>query len=445
MQKPKMSFWQIWNMSFGFLGIQFGWGLQMANMSSIYSYLGANADSLSILWLAAPVTGIIIQPLIGQSSDRLWTRLGRRRPFILAGAILASLALIMMPNSPSVWIAAGLLWVLDGTINASMQPFRALVADNLPEEQNSQGFAIQSLFIGLGGTIASALPWMMTNWFGVQTEGAGQGHIPAAVRLSFYIGAVAFLGAVLWTVFKTTEYPPSESELAAIRDRKFDWTLGLGDILPLIFHLPRRMWELGLVQFFTWIGMFALWVYFPSAVAKNIFHAEPGSVAMEASGSWSGFCFAAYNVVCFGFSFVLLWATKYTGPKIMHVLCLATGALGLALVPLATDKYNLLISMTAIGIAWASILSMPYAMLAPSLPKSKVGVMMGMFNLFIVLPQIVASSLLGFMLKKFMHSEPMNALILGGVSMGLAALLTLLVVTFQKSDEPVIAGAVSAH
>ncbi|HXA45717.1 MAG TPA: MFS transporter, partial [Candidatus Angelobacter sp.] len=409
------------------------------------SYLGANADSLSILWLAAPVTGIIIQPLIGQSSDRLWTRLGRRRPFILAGAILASLALILMPNSPSVWIAAGLLWVLDGTINASMQPFRALVADNLPEEQNSQGFAIQSLFIGLGGTIASALPWMMTNWFGVQTEGAGQGHIPNAVRLSFYIGAVAFLGAVLWTVFKTTEYPPSESELAAIRARKFDWTLGLGDILPLIFHLPRRMWELGLVQFFTWIGMFALWVYFPSAVAKNIFHAEPGSVAMEASGSWSGFCFAAYNVVCFGFSFVLLWATKYTGPKIMHVLCLATGALGLALVPLATDKYYLLISMTAIGIAWASILSMPYAMLAPSLPKSKVGVMMGMFNLFIVLPQIVASSLMGFVLKNFLHSEPMNALILGGVSMGLAALLTLLVVTFQKSDEPVIAGAVSAH
>jgi maltose/moltooligosaccharide transporter len=445
MQKPQMSFWQIWNMSFGFLGIQFGWGLQMANMSSIYSYLGANADTLSILWLAAPVTGIIIQPLVGQSSDRLWTRLGRRRPFILAGAILASLALILMPNSPSVWIAAGLLWVLDGTINASMQPFRALVADNLPEQQNSQGFAIQSLFIGLGGTIASALPWMMTNWFGVQTEGAGQGHIPTAVRLSFYIGAVAFLGAVLWTVFKTTEYPPSESELAAIRSRKFDWTLGLGGILPLIFHLPRRMWELGLVQFFTWIGMFSLWVYFPSAVAKNIFHAAAGTVAMEDSGSWSGICFAAYNLVCFVFSFVLLWATKYTGPKIMHVFCLATGAVGLALVPLAVDKYYLLISMTAIGIAWASILSMPYAMLAPSLPKDKVGAMMGLFNLFIVLPQIIAAKYLGSILKYFLHGEPMNALILGGVSMGLAAVLTLLVVTFQKSDEPIIAGAVSAH
>jgi maltose/moltooligosaccharide transporter len=473
MQKPRLSFWQIWNMSFGFLGIQFGWGLQMANMSAIYSYLGANADSLAILWLAAPVTGVIIQPLIGQASDRMWTRLGRRRPFILGGAILASIALVLMPNCPAVWMAAGLLWVLDGTINASMQPFRALVADNLPEEQTSQGFAIQSLFIGLGGTIGSALPWMMTNWFGVASEGAGHGHVPASVRLSFYIGAAAFIGAVLWTVFSTREYPPSDSELAAIRARKFDWTLGLGAIIALlcqlprriwklgfvqsavvfamwVYHLPdrlpRRMWELGLVQFFTWIGMFAMWVYFSPAVAKNIFHAAPGSVEMEASGSWSGFCFAAYNAVCFLFSFVLLWGTKYTGPKLMHILCLAIGALGLAAVPLMSDKYHLLISMIAVGIAWASILSMPYAMLAPSLPKEKVGVMMGLFNLFIVLPQIASSSLLGFLLKHFLHSEPMNALILGGASMGLAALLTLLVVTVkQAGGEFAAQGVASTH
>ena len=430
MQKPRLNFWQIWNMSFGFLGIQFGWGLQMANMSSIYKYLGADDSKLALLWLAAPVTGVLIQPLIGQSSDRCWTRLGRRRPFILAGAVQASLALVLMPNCPSVWMAAGLLWVLDGTINASMQPFRALVADNLPEEQNSQGFAIQSLFIGLGGTVASALPWMMTNWFGVKSEGSG---IPQSVRLSFYIGAAAFMGAVLWTVFRTTEYPPSDAELAAIRARKFDWTLGLGDVFALVFHLPRRMWELGLVQFFTWIGMFAMWVYFSPAVAKNIFHALPGSPEMEAAGAWSGFCFAAYNLVCFVFSFVLLWGTKYTGPKIMHVLCLAVGALGLASVPLAGDKHHLLFAMTAVGIAWSSILSMPYAMLAPALPKEKIGVMMGMFNLFIVIPQIAASSLLGFILKTFLHSEPMNALVLGGASMGIASLLTLLVVNFQKT------------
>jgi maltose/moltooligosaccharide transporter len=439
--KPPLSFWQIWNMSFGFLGIQFGWGLQMANMSAIYGYLGADPNSLAILWLAAPVTGVIIQPLIGQSSDRLWTRLGRRRPFILGGAILASLALVLMPNCSAVWMAAGLLWVLDGTINASMQPFRALVTDNLPEEQNAQGFAIQSLFIGLGGTIASALPWMMTNWFGVASEGAGQGRIPLSIRLSFYIGAAAFMGAVLWTVFTTSEYPPSEAELAAIRGRKFDWTLGLGDIFKLVFHLPRRMWELGLVQFFTWIGMFAMWVYFSPAVAKNIFHASAGSPEMEAAGSWSGFCFAAYNAVCFIFSFVLMWGTKYTGPKLMHILCLAAGALGLASVPMASDKYHLLIAMTAVGIAWASILSMPYAMLAPALPKEKVGVMMGMFNLFIVLPQIAASGLLGYILKHCLHSEPMNALVLGGASMGLAAVLTLLVVNFQKTARPAPADA----
>jgi len=443
MQKPALSFWQIWNMSFGFLGIQFGWGLQMANMSSIYKYLGADDSQIPLLWLAAPVTGVIIQPLIGQSSDRMWTRLGRRRPFILAGALLASFALVLMPNCPSVWMAAGLLWVLDGTINASMQPFRALVADNLPEEQNSQGFAIQSLFIGLGGTIASALPWMMTNWFGIKSEGTG---IPQSVRLSFYIGAAAFLGAVLWTVFRTQEYPPSDAELKAIRARKFDWTLGLGDVFALVFNLPRRMWELGLVQFFTWIGMFSMWVYFSPAVAKNIFHAVQGTPGMEESGAWSGFCFAAYNVVCFFFSFVLLWATKYTGPKLMHVLCLAVGALGLASVALATEKHQLLFAMTAVGIAWASILSMPYAMLAPALPKEKVGVMMGMFNLFIVIPQIAASSLLGWSLKTFLHNEPVNALVLGGASMGLASLLTLLVVSFKKSGAPVVvAGAVAGH
>ncbi|MDE3068780.1 MAG: MFS transporter [Verrucomicrobiota bacterium] len=446
MQKPRLSFWQIWNMSFGFFGIQFGWGLQMANMSAIYSYLGANADSLAILWLAAPVTGVIIQPLVGQSSDRLWTRLGRRRPFILGGAILASVALVLMPNSPSVWMAAGLLWVLDGTINASMQPFRALVADNLPEEQNAQGYAIQSLFIGLGGTVASGLPWMMTNWFGLAADPAGTNHIPHSVRLSFYIGAAAFLGAVLWTVIKTSEYPPSDRELAALRARKFDWTLGLAEIFGLVFHLPRRMWELGLVQFFTWIGMFSMWVYFSPAVAKNIFHAAPGSPKMEAAVAWSGFCFAAYNAVCFIFSFVLLWATKYTGPKLMHFLCLAAGALGLATVPLAADKYHLLITMTAVGIAWASILSMPYAMLAPALPKEKIGVMMGLFNLFIVLPQITASTLLGLALKYFLHDEPVNAVVLGGASMSLAALLTLLVVTFEKTGaQPQSVGGAGGH
>ena len=434
--KPGLSFWQIWNMSFGFFGIQFGWGLQMANMSAIYTYLGANAGEIALLWLAAPVTGVLIQPIVGQASDRTWTRLGRRRPFILGGAILASLALVLMPNSPSIWMAAGLLWVLDGTINASMQPFRALVADNLPEEQSAKGFAIQSLFIGLGGTVASALPWMMTNWFGLAAEGAGEGHIPLSVTLSFYIGAAVFLGAVLWTVFTTKEIPPDEADLASMKARKFDWTLGMKDIIGLMGHLPRRMWELGLVQFFTWIAMFCLWVYYSPSIAGTIFHAEPGSVEMEASGAWAGFCFALYNLVCFLFSFVLMRVTRYIGPKWIHSLCLVVGAIGFLSIPFMRTQYSLLFSMTCIGIAWASILSMPYAMLTPSLPKEKVGVLMGMFNLFIVFPQIIASTFLGEVLDAFFAGNPIDAMYIGGISMALASVLTILVVTYRKSKTP---------
>lgn len=446
MQKPQLSFWSIWNMSFGFLGIQFGWGLQMANMSAIYNYLGANPDEIALLWLAAPVTGVLIQPLVGQWSDRAWTRLGRRRPFILFGAILASVALILMPNSPTIWIAAGLLWVLDGTINASMQPFRALVADKLPEEQSSQGFAIQSLFIGLGGTIASALPWMMTNWFGLASDATEAGKIPMSVTISFYIGAVAFLGAVLWTVFSTSEYPPSEKELEDMKNRPFDWSLGLGDVFRTAMNLPKRMWELGVVQFFTWVGMFCLWVYFSPAITKEIYQASAGSPEMAAATEWAGFSFALYNLVCFLFSFVLLWVTKYTGAKLMHAVALAIGGLGLISIQWMTSPEQLLISMVAIGIAWASILSMPYAMLTSSLPADKVGVMMGMFNLFIVVPQVVASAGLGWVLHTFLGNEPMNALALGGFSMLLAAVLTLTVVSYQKpAGGTVVSGGGGGH
>lgn len=439
-QKPRLNFWQIWNMSFGFLGIQFGWGLQMANMSAIYSYLGAKPGQIALLWLAAPVTGVLIQPLIGQASDRTWTRLGRRRPYILVGAILASLALILMPNSPTFWIAAGLLWVLDGTINASMQPFRAMVADNLPEEQSSQGFAIQSLFIGLGGTIASALPWMMTNWFGMAQDTAGQGHIPFSVTLSFYIGAVAFLGAVIWTVFTTKEIPPSEQELKAIREQKFDWTLGMGEIVRLIGRLPRRMWELGLVQFFTWIGMFCLWVYFSPAIAANVFHAGEGTVEMEASGAWAGFCFAAYNAVCFLFSFVLMRATRYANPKHIHAVCLAAGAVGLLSITVIGNKYGLLFPMACIGVAWSSILSMPYAMLTPALPPDRLGVMMGIFNLFIVFPQVIASGLLGNVIDIFFAGKPLSAMVIGGVCFGIASIATILAVNYRKNSQEAQSG-----
>lgn len=425
MNKPRLSFWQIWNMSFGFLGIQFGWGLQMANMSAIYKYLGAADNQIAWLWIAAPLTGLLIQPVVGQMSDRCWTGLGRRRPFILVGAILTSLALILMPNSGALWMAAGLLWVLDGSINASMQPFRALVADNTPDDQNSQGFAMQSLFIGLGGTISSALPWMMTNWFGIAAASEGATHIPASVKLSFYIGAAACFLAVLYTVITTKEYPPSDDELAAIRARKFDWSLGLGEIAGLVMRIPRRMWQVGYVQFFTWIAMFCMWIYFMPAVAKNIFHAAPGSPEFDAAGEWAGFCFAVYNAVCFFFSFVLIAITKRVSAKIVHTVCLLAGAAGLMSVFLIHDKNLLLLSMAGVGIAWASILSMPYAMISTAVPKENMGAYMGIFNLFIVVPQVVATLGLGPAMKFLLHDDPMRVVVAGGACFIIAALLTL--------------------
>jgi len=431
MSKPRLSFWQIWNMSFGFLGIQFGWGLQMANMSAIYKYLGAADHEIAWLWIAAPLTGLLIQPVVGQMSDRCWTRLGRRRPFILVGAVLASLALVLMPNSPTLWMAAGLLWVLDGSINASMQPFRALVADTTPEEQNSQGFAMQSLFIGLGGTVSSALPWMMTNWFGVPVEEAGGGHIPTSVKLSFYIGAVAFFAAVLYTVLTSREHPPSDKELSEIRARKFDWSLGLGEIAGLVMRIPRRMWELGVVQFFTWIGLFCMWIYFSPAVAKRLYQATPNSPDFAMAVEWAGFCFAVYNAVCFVFSFILIHLTKRFSAKPVHAFCLLAGAVGLASVLFANDKHTLLFSMVGVGIAWASILSMPYAMVSTALPKENIGAYMGIFNLFIVIPQVVATLALGPAMQFFLADDPVRAVAAGGTAFGIAAVLTLLLVSYQ--------------
>jgi maltose/moltooligosaccharide transporter len=285
---------------------------------------------------------------------------------------------------------------------------------------------------------------MMTNWFGIAQEKAGHGHIPISVTLSFYIGAAAFLGAVLWTVFSTKEIPPDEKELGAIRSQKFDWTLGLGEIVRLIGHLPKRMWELGLVQFFTWIGMFCLWVYFSPTIAANVFHAGEGTVEMEASGAWAGFCFALYNAVCFLFSFVLIRITKFTGPKLIHTLCLAIGAVGLLSIPMMNGKYGLLLSMTCIGIAWSSILSMPYAMLTPSLPPDKLGVMMGIFNLFIVIPQVIASSLLGIVIKIFFGNNPMNAMIIGGVCFAIASVTTIFVVTYRNSSHGIAGSRIAA-
>jgi maltose/moltooligosaccharide transporter len=425
MDKPPRTFWQIWNMSFGFLGIQFGWGLQMANMSAIYEYLGARADQIPILWLAAPLTGLIMQPIIGHASDRTWGRLGRRRPYFLTGAILSSCALIFMPNSSTLWMAAGLLWILDASINISMEPFRAFVADLLPESQRTRGFAMQSLFIGLGAVVASAMPWILTNLFHVTTAAGETRAIPTTVRISFYMGAVAFLSAVLWTIFTTKEYPPEDME--AFRRMKAEKTGLLAnarEILDAVAAMPQTMRQLAPVQLLTWLGLFCMWLYFPVAVARNVFGApDQNSPIYTAGVEWGGICFGMYSAVCFAFSFALPVIARKLGRKNTHSLCLLCGALGLMSVAVIHNQYVLLLTMVGVGIAWASTLSMPYAVLAGSLPEGKTGVYMGIFNFFIVIPEILASLFFGWIMNHLLNNNRIAAVVAGGFFMAIAAAL----------------------
>jgi maltose/moltooligosaccharide transporter len=412
-------------MSFGFVGIQFGWALQMANMSAIYEYLGARADQIPILWLAAPLTGLIVQPIIGHASDRTWNRLGRRRPYFLTGALLSSAALILMPRVSALWMAAGLLWILDASINVSMEPFRAFVADLLPEEQRTRGFAMQSLFIGLGAVIASALPYVLTNWMHVGAAGTAAHTIPISVRFSFYAGAGVFLGAVLWTIFTTKEYPPQD--LDAFRKAKAE-AQGLAANAREIFQsaraMPVTMRQLAAVQICTWLGLFCMWLYFPVAVAHNVFGATSETSPVYRDGAeWAGLCFGMYSAVCFLFSFALPGLAAWLGRKNTHSLCLLCGAAGLLSVAVIHDKWLLLFSMTGVGIAWASILAMPYAILAGCLPVNKVGVYMGIFNFSIVLPEIVASLGFGWLMSHVFDNNRLAAVITGGVFMILAAIL----------------------
>jgi maltose/moltooligosaccharide transporter len=414
----------IWNMSFGFLGIQFGWGLQMANMSAIYEYLGARPDQIPMLWLAAPLTGLLVQPIIGHLSDHTWSpRLGRRRPYFLVGAILSSCALILMPNSSSLWMAAGLLWILDASINVSMEPFRAFVADLLPPSERTRGFAMQSFFIGFGAVIASALPWMMSNWFGVGPSTPGT--IPTTVRLSFYIGAAAFLGTVLYTILTTAEKPPADlAEFQRQKAATAGIAAGAREIIAAVKAMPDTMRKLAWVQISTWLGLFCMWLYFPVAVATNVFGApDPSSPLYQRGVEWAGLCFAAYSAVCFGFAFFLPPLARRRGLKRTHAICLLAGAAGLLSVAVIKNPSLLLLSMVGVGIAWASTLSMPYSMLAGAIPAGKTGIYMGIFNFFIVIPEIIASLGFGWVMSHLLHNNRMAAVVAGGVFLALAALL----------------------
>jgi len=559
MEKPRLRFWQIWNMSFGFFGIQFGWGLQMANMSAIYQYLGAKESDLAVLWLAAPLTGLIVQPIIGYLSDRTWGALGRRRPYFLTGAILASLALIAMPNSGKVWMAAGLLWILDASVNVSMEPFRAFVGDLLPIEQRKSGFAMQSLLIGLGAVLSSALPYVLTQGFGVSNEATVRSPIPPAVTLAFYIGSAVFLAAVLYTILTTKEYPPED--LATFAKLKAE-SAGVGrafrEILAGIGSMPRTMRQLAAVQFFTWFALFCMWLYFVPAVATGVFHGQtlgihnpvlktlvesdagkvyvaeaaaiargyearkkeladeasrlagqqpwydpilqmfglkpaapdpgeridqtalqtliassmtasrpvtkeeaesplvqtiaaalmqhkvtsPDSAQLAAAeihnelaaartyqrgAAWGGVCFSAYNGTAFLFAFLLLALVHRFSARSIHRVCLLCGGGGLILAVVLRQQHLLILSMLLVGVAWASILSMPYAMLSNAIPAQKMGFYMGVFNFFIVIPQILASLGLGSLMKSVLGDNPMNAVLLGGCSMIAAGLCVGLV------------------
>ena len=501
MQKRNLSFWEIWNMSFGFLGIQFGFALQNANTSRIFETLGARVEDIPILWIAAPVTGLIVQPIIGYFSDRTWTRLGRRRPYFLIGAILSSIALFIMPNSPTLWVAAGTLWIMDASINISMEPFRAFVGDNLPERQRTLGFSMQSFFIGIGAVVGSALPWVFTNLIGLSNT-APEGVIPDSVKWSFYVGGVVFFLAVLWTVVKSREYSPAQlaafekakleatperveitNKKANIRNqfmaglvmtitglvvstvifyndltqelyilfvgliiigllfmvvsqlRSKDVRNGFTIIMTDMMNMPDTMKQLAWVQFFSWFALFSMWIYTTQAVTGHVFGTtDPTSELYNDAADWVTIMFGTYNGVAAAVAFLLPVLARRTSNKFTHMLALVAGGLGLLSIYFVSDKIGLIMAMVGVGIAWASILSIPYAMLSGSLPSAKMGYYMGVFNFFIVIPQIVAATILGFLVKELFNNEPIYALIIGGFAMIVSGLLTLRVKTNLKLD-----------
>jgi maltose/moltooligosaccharide transporter len=499
--KPKLSFWQIWNMSFGFLGIQFGFALQNANTSRIFETLGADTANLAMYWLAAPITGLIVQPLIGYYSDRTWhATWGRRRPYFAIGALLASITLCLMPNSPILWMAVGVLWLMDASINISMEPFRAFVGDMLPPSQRTTGFAMQSFFIGIGAIVASFLPSIFKNWFGIANVSEVEGAIPDSIRYSYYIGAFMLLVTVMWTVFSTKEYPPTEAGEEKLRNRehrkidneetyrsKFQKTgiilLILGVVLSSIIYfggfekelyvlaiglgmfgvvhaiasyligqkkaylglvhivkdfnsMPKTMVQLAYVQFFSWFALFAMWIYTTSAVTSYIFNStDPTSQAYNDGADLVSSLFGIYNGIAALAALLLPVIAKYTSRRMTHFIALMCGGIGLISFYFISDPFWLWFSMIGVGIAWASILSIPYAMLSGSLPSEKMGYYMGVFNFFIVIPQIVAGTILGFMLTHLYNGQPIYIIVSGGISMGIAALLSLRV---DDRDEVII-------
>jgi len=441
MSTKKLSFWQIWNMSFGFLGIQFGFALQGGNMSRIFQTLGASEDSIPMLWIAAPLTGLIVQPIIGYLSDRTWhPKFGRRRPYFLLGAVLSSLALFFAPYSSTLWMAAGFLWIMDASINISMEPFRALVADKLPDSKRSYGFVVQTLIIGVGTWVASNLPWFM-NYLDVSNE-AAEGHVPDSVIWSFAIGAIVFMGSILWSVFTTTEEPPADLE--AFRKQNAE-SSGLFNGLIEIAHnfksMPSVMWKLGVVQFFSWFAFFTMWSFATPALTEHVYHAampKHGDVDFNSknqlfnqAANIVSSSMGMYGLSSMAFALLLTLVTARNGinRRLIHMLSLLAGGAGFLLMTTANEANDgiLNLAFALIGVSWGSILSMPYAILSSSVKPEKMGVSMGIFNMFIVIPQIVAAlGGINWAYKTFLGDAVINTMVLAGIALILGALSTFM-------------------
>lgn len=432
MKQQRMSFWDIWNMSFGFLGIQFGFALQNANASRILQTFGADVEHLSWFWIAAPLTGMIVQPIIGYYSDNTWTKLGRRKPYFLIGAILTAIALIFMPNSallsgllPPMLIGAGMLMIMDASINVAMEPFRALVADLLPSDQRTLGFSIQTFLIGIGAVIGSWLPFVLAEWFGFEKSSIN-GSIPANVTISFYAGAVVLIGSILWTVIKTKEYPPEKSD----KPEETKKVIGLVQILSDFAAMPKTMKQLGIVQFFSWFALFSMWVFTTPAIAVHIYGAsvtDTSSDLYQDAGNWVGVIFGIYNGVAALYALVLPAIALKWGRRLTHSFSLVMGGISLISIFFIQNPTMLILPMIGIGMAWGSILAMPYAILAGSIPPKKMGIYMGIFNFFITIPQIFNGIVGGPIVKRFYDSQAIYAIVIAGICLIIAAISVVFV------------------
>lgn len=435
MKKPKLSFWQIWNLSFGFLGVQIGYSLQNGNTSRILEALGADVHSIGYFWLAAPLAGLIVQPIIGLSSDKTWTRLGRRIPFIFFGAIISALAMFFMPNAeyftyllPPLIFGAVMLLLMDTSFNVTMQPFRALVGDMVNDEQRNLGYSLQSALINFGAVFGSLLPWILAKSGVANVPAAGE-KVAASVIWSFYIGGAILLATVLWTVFRTKEYAPKEHALYNDIDLESETVTEKTSLFKLISNAPKIFWQLGIVQFFSWFALFLMWVYTTRAIANQVWGAEaldPKSIGFNEAGDWTGVLFAFYSAVAALFSLLIPSIAKSIGRKKTYSFSLLLGGIGLASMYFVHDKNILLLSISGVGLAWAAILAMPYAMLSGSLPADKMGVYMGLFNATITIPQI-AAGLLGSTIIALFGGFPMAIIVIAGVSMLIAGLAVFFV------------------